>query len=332
MDLNTDIRFLAAKMCSAAALAGFLTLPALANDSTAELSAGGLQLVRTEAIQLVSEDLFVSADAVRVTYHFINTADSPITTIVAFPLPPIDAVVPEEMNIVLPDSGSPNFVDFAVTVDGAAVTPSIEERATALGIDRTAVLRNLGLPLNPIADGLYDRLQKLSDEDKAELKRLGLVTIDPYSVEATWKLETTFYWEQTFPPGREVVVEHGYKPVVGFSFFGDYVLHDPGYKAKYCIDNDFDRAARKKLAAVAGTDFPYLQEKRISYILTTANNWSGPIGKFRLTVDKGDPQALVSFCGTGVTKVSPTRFEMTATDFMPDKDLDILIAAPSSQN
>jgi len=164
------------------------------------------------------------------------------------------------------------------------------------------------------------------------LKRLGLVTIDPYSVEATWKLETTFYWVQTFPPGREVIVEHSYKPVVGFGFFGDYVLDDPGYKTKYCIDDNFDRAARKKLAAVAGTDFPYLQEKRISYILTTANNWSGPIGKFRLTVDKGDPQALVSFCGTGVTKVSPTRFEMTATDFMPDKDLDILIAAPSSQN
>jgi Domain of unknown function (DUF4424) len=332
MYLTADIRRLAATMCSALALAGFLSLPALANDSTAELSAGGLQLVRTEAIQLVSEDLFVSADEVRVTYHFLNTADSPITTVVAFPLPPIDAVVPEEMNIVLPDSGSPNFVDFVVTVDRAAVTPSVEERVTALGIDRTAALRDLGLPLNPIADGLYDRLQTLSANDKTELKRLGLVTTDPYSVEATWKLETTFYWEQTFPPGREVVVEHSYKPVVGFSFFGDYVLDDPGYRAKYCIDDDFDRAARKKLDAVAGTNFPYLQEKRISYILTTANNWSGPIGTFRLTVDKGDPQALVSFCGTGVTKVSPTRFEMTATDFVPEKDLEILIAAPSPQN
>ncbi len=332
MNLTANIRYLAARTCSSIAVACLLSRMALANNSTAELSAGGLQLVRTEAIQLVSEDLFVSADDVRVTYHFINTADSPITTIVAFPLPPIDAVVPEEMNIVLPDSGSPNFVDFAVSVDGAAVTPSIEERVTALGIDQTAVLRDLGLPLNPIADGLYDRLQKLSDDDKAELKRLGLVTIDPYSAEATWKLETTFYWEQTFPPGREVVVEHSYKPVVGFGFFGDYVLDDPGYRASYCIDGAFDRAARKKLAAVAGTDFPYLQEKRISYILTTANNWSGPIGTFRLTVDKGDPQALVSFCGTGVTKVSPTRFEMTATDFVPDKDLDILIAAPSSQN
>ncbi len=331
-DATAALRMLAFRLCCAGALASAGAGMALANDSTAELSAGGLQLVRSEAIQLVSEDLFVSTEEVRVTYHFLNTADSPITTVVAFPLPPIDAVVPEEMNIVLPDSGSPNFVDFVVTVDGAAVTPSVEERVTALGIDRTAALRDLGLPLNPIADGLYDRLQKLSDDDKAELKRLGLVTIDPYSVEATWRLETTFYWEQTFPPGREVVVEHSYKPVVGFSFFGDYVLDDPGYKAKYCIDEDFDRAARKKLAAVAGTDFPYLQEKRISYILTTANNWSGPIGAFRLTIDKGDPQALVSFCGTGVTKVSPTRFEMTATDFVPEKDLEILIAAPSEQN
>lgn len=305
--------------------------PAAANDSTAELGAGGLQLVRTEAIELLAEDLYVSAEKVRVTYRFRNKTDAPATYLVAFPLPPIDAVVPEAINAVLPDDARANFVDFTVTVDGRAVTPSVEERVTALGVDRTAELRRVGLPLNPIAEGLYQRLEALPADQKAELNRLGLVTVDPYSVQAAWKLETTFYWEQTFPPGAEIVVEHGYKPVVGFAFFGDYVLDDASYasyRTDYCIDNAFDRAARAKLAAVAGTEFPYLDEKRIRYILTTANNWSGPIGSFRLVVDKGEPDALVSFCGIGVRKISPTQFEMTATDFMPEKELEVLIAAP----
>ncbi len=316
------------RLLPATVLALIAAAPAFANDSTAELGAGGLALVRTEAISLLSEDLSISTEEVRVTYHFLNTTDAPVTYLVAFPLPAIDAVVPEEMNIVIPDGKDANFVDFKVSVDGVPVAPQVEERVTAMGVDRTAELKRLGLPLNPIAEGLYDTLKTLPDDTKAELNRLGLIYVDPYSVEAAWKLETTFYWEQTFPPGKEIVVEHSYKPVVGFGFFGDYVLSDPGYKAKYCIDKDFDRAARKKLAAVAGTDFPYLNEQRLSYILTTANNWSGPIGEFRLTIDKGAPDALVSFCGTGVTKVSPTRFEMKATDFIPEKDLDILIATP----
>ena len=40
--------------------------------------------------------------------------------------------------------------------------------------------------------------------EKEELNRLGLATVDPYTTQAVWKLETTFYWEQTFPPGEEV--------------------------------------------------------------------------------------------------------------------------------
>ena len=73
-----------------------LATPAFANDSTAELGAGGLQLVRTESIELLSEDLFVSEKEVRVTYHFRNKTDKPLTYVVAFPLPPVDTTVPEE--------------------------------------------------------------------------------------------------------------------------------------------------------------------------------------------------------------------------------------------
>ena len=321
-----------AALLGTAILASPAAPTASANDSTAELGAGGLQLVRTEDIALLSEDLFVSADQIRVTYRFRNRTDTPRTYLVAFPLPTIDAVVPEAMNVVMPRGGDPNFVDFKVTVDGVPVAPSIEERATALGVDRTAELKRFGLPLNPIAEGLYQRLEALPESTRDELNRLGLIYVDPYNVEAAWKLETTFYWEQSFPPGRDVVVEHSYQPVVGYGFFGDYALDDPAYKASYCIDADFDRAARRQLDAVKNSNLPYLEEKRLSYILTTANNWSGPIGDFTLTIDKGSTDALVSFCGTGVKKIAPTRFQVKATDFMPDRELDILIVAPSRRN
>jgi len=305
-----------------------LAAPAAANDSTAQLGAGGLQLVRNEAIELLAEDLYVSAREVRVSYRFRNRTDAPVTYLVAFPLPAIDAVVPEAMNVVLPDSASENFVDFTVTVDGQPVTPKLDARVTALGVDRTTTVRGLGLPLNPIADGLYQRLEDAPAAEKSELNRLGLAIVDPYNTEAAWRLESTFYWEQTFPPGREVTVAHTYRPVTGYGFFGDWVFDEPAYREKYCIDASFEAAARKQLAGIADADNPYLDERRVSYILTTANNWASPIRDFRLVVDKGSPDALVSFCGTGVRKISPTRFEMRARDFTPERELEILIAAP----
>lgn len=314
-----------------ALFAAALALPALAsaNDSTAVLGAGGLELVRTQSIELLSEDLYVSAETVRVTYRFKNTSQAPVTSVVAFPLPAIDAVVPEAMNVILPNGASPNFVDFTMSIDGKPLTPEIDERVTALGVERTEMLRGLGLPLNPIADGLYQRLQALPVAERDTLNKAGLVYVDDYSVQAAWRLETTFYWEQTFPPGREVVVEHTYRPVVGHFFFGDYILEDAASRERWCMDDAFDKAARGKLAAIAGTDNPYLQGREISYILTTANNWASSIGKFRLVIDKGSPDALVSFCGDGVKKISPTQFEMTATDYTPDRELEIVIAAPN---
>jgi hypothetical protein len=126
----------------------------------------------------------------------------------------------------------------------------------------------------------------------------------------------------TFPAGADVIVEHAYKPVVGYGFFGDFQFDSPEYLA-YCMDESFIAAARRLMAA--DPDFAMLDERRIQYLLTPAGNWASPIGTFHLTVDKTDENALVSFCGTGVTKTAPTTFELTIADYYPTEELNILI-------
>ena len=82
--------------------------------------------------------------------------------------------------------------------------------------------------------------------------------------------------------------------------------------------------------AAKAEGYPHFYESRIQYILTTGGNWAnGSIGKFKLTVDKGNPKALISFCGDNVKKVGPTTFETTAQDFYPERDIDILLLEPS---
>ena len=86
--------------------------------------------------------------------------------------------------------------------------------------------------------------------------------------------------------------------------------------------------ARNKAAACrtppATSQTPFY-ERRIAYVLTTGANWAGPIGDFHLTVDKGAPDSLVSFCADGVKKIGPTLFEVRHANFTPTRDLHVLI-------
>ena len=171
----------------------------------------------------------------------------------------------------------------------------------------------------------------------------GLVFIDRYDVgdgmkdhpTPFWVLKSTYWWRMTFPAGQSIMVEHRYAPsvgaTVGVNFFQDGRFGGPtydDYRQRYCIDKDFENAILKGMAA-RGDEYPPYFESRISYVLKTASNWAGAIGSFTLTVDKGSPKNLVSFCGSDVRKVGPTHFKMTAKDFYPERDLDVLILKPS---
>ena len=50
-------------------------LPAMANDTTAQLGTGGLAFVANEDIEMASEDLSISPTQVKVVYKFHNKSD-----------------------------------------------------------------------------------------------------------------------------------------------------------------------------------------------------------------------------------------------------------------
>jgi Domain of unknown function (DUF4424) len=310
-----------------------LTGPAAANDSSAELGAGGIILVPNWDIVLDREDLYLSPNQVGVRYVFRNTTDEPIRLLVAFPLPDVDMAELFEVPIDLPSPESENFVDFQVTVNGTPVDVEINQRAIAQGIDRTDLLGSLSIPLNPFADKTLSALAALDPSTGAELRRLGIAySYEPHDPPYPfWTLKTVFYWEQEFPPMAETVIEHRYRPVVGQGFFGAYVFEqdDPeNYVGGYCMDQSIESGVRKRIKESGGE---YLIEHRMSYIVTTARNWQGPIGMFHLVIDKVEPDWLVSLCMDGLKKIAPTQFEFTAKDYVPEKDIKLLFLSPPPQ-
>ncbi len=311
---------------------------ATANDSSAELATGGLIFVQNDQVEMRSEDLFISAAEVKVRYRFFNKTARDVKVLVAFPIPEIKAG--QDVALALPSDDAVNALDFSTQVNGKPVNTQVEQRVIAAGIDRTRYLLDLGLPLAPHLGTTNEALDRLPRDKWDDLIRIGLAEIEEYDIgkgmqqhlAARWALRTTFYWEQIFPAGAETVIAHRYRPSVGETAgtgFGNREAEKESwfaeYSRKYCLDKGFFSAvARAKRDAKGDFGVPFTEE-RIDYILRTGANWSGPIGDFRLVVDKGHPDNLVSFCGQGVKKIAPTQFELHRKDYRPEGNLSILI-------
>lgn len=305
---------------------------ALANDSTAALGAGGIVLTTSADIRMASEDLFVSKDLIRVRYQFVNEARAPITTRVAFPLPEANMQELSDIDVGWPTEKGDNVVNFRVSVDGRPVAPQLERKAFLKGQDVTAQLTRLGVPISPRPVEVTAAVQKLSAAAKGELVRLKLANITPDWVEPFWVVKNTYHWEQTFPVGRPLAVEHTYKPIAGGSFFSALgYFSDPKmldkYYGDYCIDatTRAGLAARLKALQKRDGENAMMVQWIVDYVLTTGKNWKGPIGAFRLTLDKGKPDNIISFCMDGVRKTGPTTFVVERRNFEPEKDLSVMI-------
>jgi hypothetical protein len=302
---------------------------ACANDSSAQLRAGGIVLQRTNAVAMVSEDLFISQQKIKVRYVYRNVTRQPVTLTISFPLPDREPSEGGERSINI-DDGSPDFIGFTTKVDGRVVSLTPRRQALIGQRDVTSALQTVGFLIAPDQGGIFERIARLSPIQKAGLTRARALNANN---EPLWTLKTNFVRQQTFPVGRDVIVEHEYTPSVGGSVgtmltqsdIGAEMLRD--YRTQHCVDEPFLRAARA-MGVRENRASGSVQEAWVSYVLKTGANWAGPIGRFRLVVDKGDPDTLVSFCGQNVTKISPTQFEMVRTNWRPDKDLDLLFLLP----
>lgn len=320
--------------------------PAWANDSTAVLGAGGLVLTSTAEIAMESEDLFLSPEEVRVRYVFRNASDRDIVARVAFPLPVI-AFGPIA-NFVLPFPEDENFVGFSVAVDGRKVEPELEQRAFVEGeTEVTAALSQADLPLAAANDELFrKRLAALSPKVRESLVRQeilyqgGETPDDIDGLDPQWELRATYHWEQSFPAGSPVAVEHRYAPVIGSSYFvgekGDLDRAVAEFGKDYCLDKA-GRAGLGHLLTTAGKanaggdDQVYVLADEVDYVLKTGANWKGPIGAFRLTIDKLRPDAILSICESGLKKTDPTTFTVERSGFEPAQDIRFVVFRGAAQ-
>jgi hypothetical protein len=306
-----------------------LASPVYANDSTAELAAGGLIFTKSDTVEMASEDLSISTRSVKVRYHFFNHGEHDVTTNVAFPMP--DITYGDDTDVAISGSDPDHILPFETRANGKSVAALVERKAVLNGVDKTETLKRLGMPIAPAFGQKFDYL---SQQVWDELVQLRLIEDNPRNtgeLQPRWTLKTTYYWQQTFPARQETIIDHSYVPSVGSVVAlpaSQLLSHpeslgiDPSKTAnRFCIDQAFLNAMER------ASNVTWVQ-RTLSYVLTTGANWSGPIKQFHLTVDKGSPENLISLCIGNIRKTSSTQFEVNASSFLPTSDLNILILEP----
>lgn len=332
-----------------------MSLPAHANDGWGGLASTGLTFGQTEAVAMLEEDLFISRDQIRVDYLFKNITDSDVTGEVIFPMPPVPLTQVYYSEWNLPeDRNAADLVGFTATVDGqdqpvtidrlAVIEPPYDENAPLArqydtpGRDVTAEITALGLPLTVDHASLGAALLALPEDKRQAAIAAGLAEyIDagpgyPAEAIALWSVVLRYHWTQTFPAGAETRISHSYTNRAPGSIF-PWEHPAPDYRQyevdRYCIDEGTSKALVKRLQHPEFNDGTAMGTAYyIDYVLRTANSWAGPIGKFRLTIDKGAEENIISLCADGVKKTGPTTFVVEKTNYVPDRDLQILLAMP----
>lgn len=313
--------------------------PALANDTEVTLAAGGLVPRKAVGVALDFESLMISRHRISIAYRFRNPGPRDETAVVAFPLPPLDGGDLANEPMTLPAPQSENFVGFAVSQGRTPVRTRLDLRAMWRGRDITARLAALGLTPSVLPEDVNARLRDLPPARRKALEAEGLIdpqdfypplrSVGEHGWAALWALRAQFYWTQQFPAGRPVDLIQTYAPVVG----GGYVTFgQTGAEVarSHCADERQRRALRLGAAMRPGKsdgDIAW-RERNVRYILTTARNWRGPIGRFRLRIEAERPDELVLTCLPGLRRTGPTTWEFARNSFRPARDLDIDFLVP----
>lgn len=338
-------------LCTALLFATTSIPGANANDASISASPAGLVFEKNHDIAIISEYLRISLKEIRVDYEFLNISKRAVTIKVGFPLPLFEVSPETEGEFSFRFNHDENF---NVWVDGVKISSKLDVRVydsvdSTSGHDITRAFLAAGLnPFLPPGE---------SPEVIEKLKKLNLWS-DEGEAGGSWTAQKTYYWEQTFPPGKFVRISHRYRPWAGG--FPEQTAIQYGFSifaGPYCIDKKFvDQFARltgfplsqytyetDKIDGKSGyvwtknsqygagwtSDRP-LQEADIRYVLKTGADWAGPIRRFTLQIDKGDA-ILVSFCPPPRVSISRkgNAFIGSVTDFTPTTDLEIYFMGPN---
>ena len=316
------------------------------------------------AISVDSADIAINPDNVVAKYRFTNEGAAPANIVLTFPMPDLDFSDPD-VSYAIPGSDPLNFVGLTTKISGKPGGFAFAQSAILNGKDITAELRQRKLSLVPVGAfqnqlAALPEAQRGKLVDAGIIVQNGNDVKGNALYFPTWTVRTTASKLVEFPPAQPVEVEIRYRTSIGMSL--DTPLRMPlrsnkelsgqvqQLRAAYCIDDGFYAGLDKigapppppvPMAPMPGDMQPLsnapavrspqpeanslkLRERHMIFALKGRSS-PGIIKNFRLVIDKGRPDRVVSFCLDNLKRISPTAFEMRASNFTAANDLKVLL-------
>lgn len=243
------------------------------------------------------EALYIRPYQIEVNYLFSNTTDKDITTRMFFPLPPISAVLDyygydadaaHQSNFKLWINGKEkNYQTHFSLNQGERPVPNVALQlwnSPEEYIDENTFHERVSnMPKQDrqlLIEGHYLKWDwtflKNSETHQWEEHKGWTMTV---SDDLSWKKQISYSWEQTFPAHKTVFIRHTYVPAA--------ISNNVGSPFSKCINEKAEPYKSFVYIPEEENVYPisHLQARNyLEYILTTANNWQGPIENFNLLV------------------------------------------------
>jgi len=284
---------------------------------------------------MLSERLEIERSLIRVDYVFENQSTNSIKTVVSFPIPELETDL--EYNPAERENDALDKMNFQAWVDGKRVKirTAYEVFADKKPGNQAALLQKHEMFIED-ATKAFAQFKKLEKIAQKELLDSGLCRKadwgDNEHYYCLWKFRKNFYWEQIFPPGKQVKVRHQYKPVRGLALYLSRVLDQgEGWIQTYCIEKDVQSWLQKTLQGWRGAGSAADELETVEYIFKTGATWKGPIRDFHLVLKKPNIDSRISVCFDGLKNTGPTTFEARLKDLTPKHDLKILFLDPARE-
>lgn len=301
-----------------------LGLSVYANDTSGTiLPAGGVVFEKQDGIKMQVEALYIRPKQIEVNYLFENTTDKDITSQMFFPLPDMPAV--EEY---LGDEA--HDFKFKLWVNGKAKPYQTHWTVKQNDKDITNDVSILFYrPEEVITDQqLAKRIQTLPEETRQQLQDKKVIewdwTLDRDKGEiqnwkmpdnADWKKQISYSWQQTFPAHKTVIIRHTYQPTL--------IYTNVGTPFSKCINRQSKQYQEFVYVPDNEPEYPrgHLNARDyLEYILTTANNWQGPIENFNLLVES--PLKSVG-CFDGEAFYGGKYYAVNRQNYTPEWDMSV---------
>jgi len=248
----------------------------------------------------------------------------------------------------LMQKGKAPFINFERKVNGESYGFNYRITAkTREGKDITEMLTNNNIPLSATFLAGFMEEGKLAQDKRLKDKLEKMQLLDAKGL-PIWRNQTTYFWQQNFPAKKTIHVSHTYSPHPGQFFL---ILPKKGQSAQdikfehrdledkklsnYCqsdtLKQFLDEEIKHSLLQNIQDEPKYLRVLEIDYILTTANNWKGPIKKFTLNIIPPANAKLAHNCEVQLQK-QEEKYVYTKHNFTPSQDLKILFVLPKSLN